>query len=54
MGSPRTSGDNVIVPWTITGANGKTYNVDLYVSNVSSSADSLKIVDAKPDLIPSP
>ncbi|HST04724.1 MAG TPA: hypothetical protein VLQ48_08310 [Chloroflexia bacterium] len=54
MGSPRTSGDNVIIPWTINGANGKTYNVDLYVSNVSSSADSLKIVDAKPDLIPSP
>ena len=39
MGSPRTSGDNIIIPWTINGANGKTYNVDLYVSNVSSSAD---------------
>ena len=54
IGSPRTSGDNVIVPWTIDGANGKTYNVDLYISNLSSSKDSLKIVDAKPDLIPSP
>jgi hypothetical protein len=54
IGSPRTSGDNVIVPWTIKGTNGKSYNVDLYISNLSSSKDSLKIVDAKPDLIPSP
>ncbi len=54
IGQPRDSGNNTIIPWTITGSNGKTYNVDLYVQKLSSSADSLKIVDAKPDLIPSP
>ncbi len=54
IGQPRDSGNNTIIPWTITGSNGKTYSVDLYVQKLSSSADSLKIVDAKPDLIPSP
>lgn len=54
IGSPRDSADSTIIPWTITGANGKSYTIDMYVQKLSSSSDSLKIVDAKPDLIPSP
>ena len=54
IGSPRDSSDSTIIPWTITGANGKSYTIDMYVQKLSSSSDSLKIVDAKPDLIPSP
>jgi hypothetical protein len=54
IGQPRDSSDSTIIPWTITGANGKSYTIDMYVQKLSSSSDSLKIVDAKPDLIPSP
>ena len=45
-----------MIPWTIEGQNGKTYKVDLYISQIngSSSESVLQIVDAKPDLIPSP
>jgi hypothetical protein len=54
IGQPRDTSDSTIIPWTITGANGKSYTIDLYVQKLNSSSDSLKIVDAKPDLIPSP
>lgn len=55
LGNPRQDGDRIVVPWTIEGANGKTYNVDLYITSLSSSNQSvMQIVDARPDLIPSP
>jgi hypothetical protein len=55
LGTPRQDGDRVVVPWTIEGENGREYKVDLYITSLSSSSDSiLQIVDAKPDLIPSP
>jgi hypothetical protein len=55
LGTPRQEGDKLVVPWTIEGQSGKQYKVDLYLTSLSSSSDSvLQIVDAKPDLIPSP
>ena len=55
LGNPRQDGDRTVVPWTIEGENGREYKVDLYISSLSSSSDSiLQIVDARPDLIPSP
>ncbi len=54
IGSPKVDGDRVIIPWTITNAQGKQYHVDLYMGTISSGNDAFQIVDAKPDLIPSP
>ncbi|MGA7732507.1 MAG: hypothetical protein WCD37_14705 [Chloroflexia bacterium] len=55
LGTPRQDGNRTVVPWTIEGQNGKEYKVDLYLTSISSSSDSvLQIVDAKPDLIPEP
>lgn len=56
LGTPRSDGNRMIVPWTIEGQNGKSYKVDLYISSITESSNDsvLQIVDAKPELIPSP
>lgn len=55
LGTPRNDGNRVVVPWSIEGKNGTTYKVDLYITSITASNDAvLQIVDAKPDLIPSP
>jgi hypothetical protein len=55
LGTPRQDGNRTVVPWTIEGQNGEQYKVDLYFTSLSASSDSvLRIVDAKPDLIPAP
>ncbi len=56
LSTPRSDGNRSVVTWTIEGQNGKTYKVDLYISKISGSSNDavLQLVDAKPDLIPSP
>jgi hypothetical protein len=51
MGEGTTSGDQVLIDWTITPENGDPKTVTL---TLEESNNDWKIVDAQPELIPSP
>ena len=51
MGEPKASGNQVLIDWKVTPENGSTKTVTL---TMEERDNDWKIVDAKPDLIPSP